>query len=103
MFRPNHSTVCTSSALLDTESRLVERAENTTAPRVATTLLRSVADKGLPGGGKLPNEQLIEWEPEDNGAPFDDDSFDELDGPLMAEPPRPINWNLLTAEEAEAE
>ncbi|MET0782815.1 MAG: hypothetical protein ABWY53_00675 [Leifsonia flava] len=29
--------------------------------------------------------------------------FDELDGPLLAEPPHPINWNLLTAEEAEIE
>ena len=48
-------------------------------------------------------EQLFHWEPDDNGAPFDDDSFDELDGPLMAEPPHPINWNLLTAEEAEIE
>ena len=26
---------------------------------------------------------------------------DDLDGPLVAEPPHPINWNLLTADEAE--
>lgn len=27
----------------------------------------------------------------------------EFDGPLIPEPPHPINWNLLTADEAEAE
>ena len=27
----------------------------------------------------------------------------EFDGPLIPEPPHPINWNLLTSEEAEAE
>lgn len=27
----------------------------------------------------------------------------EHDGPVLAEPPHPINWNLLTADEAEAE
>ncbi|GAA1061392.1 hypothetical protein [Agromyces bracchium] len=31
------------------------------------------------------------------------DAFDDLDGPLTPEPPHPINWNLLTAEEAEIE
>ena len=49
------------------------------------------------------SEQLIDWEPDDNGTPFDDDSFDNLDGPLLAEPPHPINWNLLTADQAEYE
>ena len=34
---------------------------------------------------------------------LNDDPFDDLDGPLTNEPPHPINWNLLTAEEAEAE
>lgn len=38
-----------------------------------------------------------------NGAVFDDDAFDELGAPLVAEPPHPVNWNLLTAEEAETE
>jgi hypothetical protein len=33
---------------------------------------------------------------------FGDHSFDERGKPLMAEPPHPINWNLLTADEAEA-
>lgn len=31
------------------------------------------------------------------------DAFDYVDGPLTPEPPHPINWNLLTAEEAEVE
>ncbi|WP_411700500.1 hypothetical protein [Conyzicola sp.] len=48
-------------------------------------------------------EQLFNWELGDAEAPFDDDAFDELGGPLIAEPPHPINWNLLSAEEAEAE
>jgi len=41
--------------------------------------------------------------PVDQDASPDEDRYGELDGPLMAEPPHPINWNLLTAEEAEAE
>lgn len=28
-------------------------------------------------------------------------SGDDLDGPTTADPPRPVNWNLLSAEEAE--
>jgi hypothetical protein len=36
---------------------------------------------------------------DDDGA----DAFDDLDGHLTPEPPHPINWNLLTAEEAEIE
>ncbi len=31
------------------------------------------------------------------------DLEEEFDGPLIPEPPHPINWNLLTSEEAEAE
>lgn len=38
-------------------------------------------------------------EPETPGA----DPAGELDAALMSEPPHPINWNLLTADEAEAE
>ncbi|WP_227820086.1 DUF4913 domain-containing protein [Agromyces aureus] len=34
-------------------------------------------------------------------ASFDDDAFDDLGEQLLAEPPHPVNWNLLTAEEAE--
>jgi hypothetical protein len=46
-------------------------------------------------------DQLFNWDPEDIGESLAEDFFDELDGPLLAEPPHPINWNLLTAEEAE--
>jgi hypothetical protein len=48
-------------------------------------------------------EQPFNWEPDDSESPFEDDAFDELNGPLIAEPPHPVNWNLLTAEEAETE
>lgn len=34
---------------------------------------------------------------------FGDDAMDDVDGPTSSEPPRPVNWNLLTAEQAEAE
>ena len=44
-----------------------------------------------------------EWVPSDQDASLGEDPLDELDGSLMAEPPHPINWNLLTAEEAEVE
>ncbi len=33
----------------------------------------------------------------------DDDHAEGLGEPLLSEPPHPINWNLLTADEAEAE
>lgn len=49
------------------------------------------------------SDQRVDWAPNGQETPFDDDSLDELDGPLIAEPPHPINWNLLTAEEAEVE
>ncbi|MGI9824381.1 hypothetical protein [Agromyces sp. Marseille-Q5079] len=32
---------------------------------------------------------------------FDDDAFKDLDEHLLAEPPHPINWSVLDAEEAE--
>ena len=38
-----------------------------------------------------------------NGAVFDDDAFDDLGAAPGAEPPHPVNWNLLTAEEAQIE
>lgn len=38
--------------------------------------------------------------PDSDGDEMDDDGYDE---PLIAEPPHPINWNLLSAEDAEAE
>ena len=34
---------------------------------------------------------------------LDEDNLVPDDDPLVAEPPHPINWNLLTSEEAEAE
>ena len=46
---------------------------------------------------------LDEWVPDDQNGAFAEDSFEDLDGPLTAEPPHPINWNLLTADEAEVE
>jgi hypothetical protein len=45
----------------------------------------------------------LDWAAGDQDASLGGDVFDELDGPLTAEPPHPINWNLLSAEEAEAE
>jgi conjugative relaxase-like TrwC/TraI family protein len=58
VFRPMHSTVFTSSALLDAESRLLARAENMGAPKIATTLLRSAAGQALSSGGKLAQDQI---------------------------------------------
>ena len=48
-------------------------------------------------------EPLIDWAAGDHDVSFGEGSIDELDGPLTAEPPHPINWKLLTAEEAEIE
>ena len=44
-----------------------------------------------------------EWAPGDQDASLEGDPYGELDGALIAQPPHPINWNLLTAEEAEVE
>lgn len=41
------------------------------------------------------------WQMDDD--PLGADAFDDLDGQLAPEQPHPINWNLLTAEEAEIE
>lgn len=41
------------------------------------------------------------WQTDDNS--LGANAFDDLDGPSTAELPHPINWNLLTAEEAEIE
>ena len=43
---------------------------------------------------------LVDWASVGQGASFGED---ELDGPLWAEPPHPINWNLLSADDAETE
>ena len=59
IFRPMHSTVFTSSALLDAESRLLARAANRAAPKIATPLLRLVSGGRLPGGVKLSDDQLV--------------------------------------------
>ena len=48
-------------------------------------------------------EQRTAPESSDKEFSLREESFDELDGPLIAEPPHPINWNLLTADEAESE
>jgi hypothetical protein len=51
----------------------------------------------------MTTEPRVEWVPDDQGASFAEASFDDLTGPLTAEPPHPVNWNLLTADEAEVE
>jgi hypothetical protein len=48
-------------------------------------------------------EPQVEWVPDDQNASFAEDSFDHVTGPFTAEPPHPVNWNLLTADEAEVE
>lgn len=58
VFRAKHSVVFTSTELLEAESRLLERAADQTAPRVAATTLRSAARTKLPGGGVLADDQL---------------------------------------------
>lgn len=41
------------------------------------------------------------WQTDDD--PIGADAFDDVDGAMTPEPPHPLNWNLLTAEEAEIE
>ena len=48
-------------------------------------------------------ESLVEWASGDHDDASQQSSLGDLDGPLMAEPPHPINWNLLSADDAEAE
>jgi hypothetical protein len=48
-------------------------------------------------------EPPVEWVPDDQGASFAEDSCDDLTGPLTAEPAHPVNWNVLTGDEAEVE
>ncbi|RXZ70315.1 MobF family relaxase [Agromyces albus] len=62
VFRPKHSTVFTSTELLDAESRLLERAAEKTGPRLTSTVLREVARRRLPGGGVLADDQLVALE-----------------------------------------
>ncbi|MET0714338.1 MAG: MobF family relaxase [Mycetocola sp.] len=58
VFRARYSAVFTSTALLDAESRLLDRAADRTGPQVAPTTLRAVARTRLPGGGVLADDQL---------------------------------------------
>ena len=48
-------------------------------------------------------ESLVEWASGDHDDSFREKSLDDLDGPLATEPPHPINWNLISADDAEAE
>jgi conjugative relaxase-like TrwC/TraI family protein len=58
VFRPAHSTLFTSCALLDAEARLRERADDATGPRIARIVVRAIAQKRLPGAVTLLNSQL---------------------------------------------
>ncbi|GAA1750491.1 MobF family relaxase [Agromyces humatus] len=58
VFRPKHSTVFTSTDLLDAETRLLDHAADTTGPRLVPSALREVARKRLPGGGVRADDQL---------------------------------------------
>ncbi|MBX0301629.1 relaxase domain-containing protein [Cryobacterium sp. 1639] len=58
VFRPKHTTVFTSTELLDAEARLLERAANTTGPRIAPTTLRAISLTRQPGGVVLADDQV---------------------------------------------
>jgi conjugative relaxase-like TrwC/TraI family protein len=58
VFRPAYSTLFTSTALLDAEARLRERADDATGPRTASIVVRAIAQKRLPGGVSLSDSQL---------------------------------------------
>ncbi|WP_327017483.1 MobF family relaxase [Cryobacterium sp. MP_3.1] len=58
VFRPKHSSVFTSTELLDAESRLLNRARDTAGPRILATTLRSSERRVLPGGGVLAADQM---------------------------------------------
>ena len=62
VLRPRHSAVFTSTALLDAESRLLERAADVTGPRVSASTLRSCARTRLQGGAVLADDQLAALE-----------------------------------------
>jgi hypothetical protein len=48
-------------------------------------------------------ESLVGWASGEHDDSLGASSLDDLDTPLIAEPPHPINWNLLSADDAEAE
>lgn len=47
--------------------------------------------------------EFDEPEPDELDEDEDEGERPQVDADLIAEPPHPVNWNLLTAEEAEAE
>ena len=49
------------------------------------------------------SESSGDWLFRDQDVASGGDSFDDLDGSLLPEPPHPVNWNLLTAADAEIE
>ena len=49
------------------------------------------------------SQSRVECAYRDHDDTFRENSLDDLDGPLTAEPPHPVNWNLLSADDAEAE
>jgi conjugative relaxase-like TrwC/TraI family protein len=57
VFRPKHSALFTSMQLLDAESRLLERAEDTTGPRIVPATFRAISRR-LPGGVVLADDQV---------------------------------------------
>jgi conjugative relaxase-like TrwC/TraI family protein len=58
VFRPKHATVFTSTDLLDAEARLLERAADTTGPRIAPATLRAISLTRLPDSVVLSDDQL---------------------------------------------
>ncbi|TFC63129.1 MobF family relaxase [Cryobacterium sp. TMB1-7] len=58
VFRPKHTTLFTSTELLDAEARLRERAADTTGPRIALAALRAISLRQLPGGVVLADDQV---------------------------------------------
>jgi conjugative relaxase-like TrwC/TraI family protein len=58
VFRPKDATVFTSTELLDAEARLLERAADTTGPRVAPGTLRAMSLAQLPNGVVLADDQV---------------------------------------------
>ncbi|POH59699.1 conjugal transfer protein [Cryobacterium zongtaii] len=58
VFRPKHATIFTSTELLDAEARLLERAADTTGPRIAQSVLRATALAQRPNGVVLAGDQV---------------------------------------------
>lgn len=58
IFRPKHATLFTSTEMLDAESRLLDRAADTTGPRLAPATLGALSLTQLPGGVVLTDDQV---------------------------------------------